>query len=45
MVAALLGGAVRVVMEAEASAEDLERLRRELPRACQAYLALANSIA
>lgn len=43
MVAALLGGAVRVVMEADASADDLVRLRRELPRACQAYLAAANS--
>lgn len=43
MVAALLGGSVRVVMEADASAEDLARLRRELPRACQAYLAAANS--
>lgn len=45
MVTALLGGAVRVVMEAEASTGYLEGLRRELPRACQAYLALANSIA
>jgi AcrR family transcriptional regulator len=43
MIAALLGGAVRVVMEADASAEDLARLRRELPRACQAYLTAANA--
>lgn len=43
MLAALLGGAVRVAMEADASAEDLARLRRELPRACQAYLTAANS--
>lgn len=43
MVAALLGGAVRVVMEADASGEDLARLRRELPRACRAYLVEANS--
>lgn len=43
MLAALLGGSVRVVMETEASQQNLERLRRELPRACQAYLALANS--
>jgi AcrR family transcriptional regulator len=43
MIAALLGGSVRVVMEADASAEDLTRLRRELPRVCQAYLAAANS--
>lgn len=44
MVAALLGGSVRVVMETDASAEDLVRLRQELPRACQAYLAAANAI-
>jgi AcrR family transcriptional regulator len=43
MMAALLGGSVRVVMEAKASAEDLTRLRRELPRVCQAYLIAANS--
>lgn len=41
MIAALLGGSVRVVMEAGASEEDLERLRRELPRACHAYLSVA----
>jgi hypothetical protein len=44
MVTALLGGSVRVVMEAQTSAENLGRLRRELPRACQAYLALDNLI-
>lgn len=44
MVTALLGGSVRVVMEADASADSLDRLHRELPRACQAYLAVANSI-
>jgi AcrR family transcriptional regulator len=43
MVAALLGGSVRVVMEAQASAEDLTRLRRELPKVCQAYLSVANA--
>lgn len=43
MVAALLGGSVRVVMETNASDKDLGRLRRELPLACQAYLALVNS--
>lgn len=39
MVAALLGGSVRVVMEAE---ENFVRLRRELPQACHAYLVSAN---
>jgi AcrR family transcriptional regulator len=43
MIAAMLGGSVRVVMEAEASAENLVRLRRELPRACRAYLRAANA--
>ncbi|MCW1431687.1 TetR/AcrR family transcriptional regulator [Novosphingobium sp. JCM 18896] len=42
MVAVLLGGSVRVVMEAGAAEGDLARLRRELPRACAAYLAAAN---
>ena len=42
MLAALLGGSVRVVMETEASEEDLACLRRELPRACHAYLLAAN---
>lgn len=41
MLTALLGGSVRVVMEADASEDDLACLRRELPRACQAYLAAA----
>lgn len=44
MVIALLGGSVRVVMESGASAQDLDRMRRELPRACRAYLTAANSI-
>lgn len=43
MIAAILGGSVRVVMEAEASPEDLARLRRELPQACRAYLRAANT--
>lgn len=43
MTAAMLAGSVRVVLETHASTQDLERLRRELPRACQAYLAFANS--
>jgi AcrR family transcriptional regulator len=42
MLAALLGGSVRVVMEAEPSEENFARLRRELPQACHAYLAAAN---
>jgi len=42
MVAALLGGSVRIVMEAGAAEGDLARLRQELPRACGAYLAAAN---
>ncbi|MBB5685725.1 TetR/AcrR family transcriptional regulator [Sphingobium boeckii] len=42
MLATLLGGSVRVVMELEASQEHLSCLRRELPRVCQAYLAAAT---
>ncbi len=42
MIAALLGGSVRVVMETGASEDDLVRLRKELPRACHAYLAAAH---
>lgn len=42
MLAAMLGGSVRVVMEAEASEDSFTCLRRELPRACHAYLAAAN---
>ncbi|MGF7151101.1 AcrR family transcriptional regulator [Sphingomonas zeicaulis] len=42
MVATLLGGSVRVAMEAEASEAHMACLRRELPRACQAYLAASN---
>ncbi|CAM8668163.1 TetR/AcrR family transcriptional regulator [Sphingobium cupriresistens] len=45
MLAALLGGSVRVVMEAEPSAENFARLRRELPQACHAYLvAVSRSV-
>jgi AcrR family transcriptional regulator len=43
MLAAMLGGSVRVVMETEASVENLVRLRRELPRACRAYLRAASA--
>lgn len=42
MIAAVLGGSVRVVMEADPSDEGFARLREELPRACRAYLAVAN---
>lgn len=42
MLTALLGGSVRVVMEADPSEQSLARLRRELPRACHAYLRSAN---
>lgn len=42
MLAAMLGGSVRVVMEVEASEEELACLRRELPRACHAYLTAAD---
>ena len=42
MLAAMLGGSVRVVMETGSTDDDLARLRRELPRACQAYLAAVN---
>lgn len=43
MLAALLGGTVRVVMEAGSSEDELERLRQELPRACLGYLKMAAS--
>ncbi|MGK6353876.1 TetR/AcrR family transcriptional regulator [Sphingomonas sp. DT-207] len=42
MLMALIGGSVRAVMEAGASERDLACLRRELPRACHAYLSAAN---
>ena len=42
MLAALLGGSVRMVMEADPSKGNLERLRVELPRACHAYLVAAR---
>lgn len=42
MLAAMLGGSVRIVMEAEPSDENDARLRRELPRACHGYLFAAN---
>lgn len=42
MLTTLLGGSVRIVMEVEESEAYLECLRRELPRACSAYLAAAG---
>jgi AcrR family transcriptional regulator len=42
MLTTLLGGSVRIVMEVEESEAYLECLRRELPRACRAYLAAAG---
>ena len=42
MLAAMLGGSVRVVMEVEPAEADFACLRRELPRACRAYLMAAN---
>lgn len=41
MLSTLLGGSVRIVMEVEASDAHLDCLRRELPRACRAYLQAA----
>ncbi|WP_292071995.1 TetR/AcrR family transcriptional regulator [Brevundimonas sp. UBA7534] len=43
MLAALLGGSVRMVMEADPSSDSLDRLRSELPRACYAYLCSASA--
>ena len=40
MLTALLGGSVRIVMEAGTADDDFERLRQELPRACYGYLKL-----
>ena len=40
MLTALLGGSVRVVMEAGTAEDDFERLRQQLPRACLGYLQL-----
>ncbi|MEP9353471.1 TetR/AcrR family transcriptional regulator [Xanthobacter sp. KR7-65] len=45
MLAAMLGGSVRVVMESSPTDEDFACLRQELPRACHAYLVAANGVA
>ncbi len=42
MLALLIGGSVRLVLDAAASPDNLARLRKELPRACRAYIATAN---
>lgn len=42
MLAALIGGSVRMVLDTTPSPENLARLRQELPRACRAYVAAAN---
>ena len=42
MLLALLAGSTRAVLEHGASPRDLACLRRELPRACHAYLAAAT---
>lgn len=42
MLSAMLAGSVRVVMEADDSPENIACLRRELPRACAAYLRAAS---
>jgi AcrR family transcriptional regulator len=38
MLASMIGGSVRTVLDAAASEENLMRLRRELPLACRAYV-------
>ena len=38
MLAIIIGGSVRMVLDTADSAENLARLRHELPRACRAYL-------
>jgi AcrR family transcriptional regulator len=40
--AALIGGAVRMVLDTAPTPENLTRLRHELPRACRAYVAAAR---
>lgn len=42
MLAVLIGGSVRMVLDTTASPENLARLRQELPRACRAYIAAAR---
>lgn len=42
MLAVLIGGSVRMVLDTAASPENLARLRQDLPRACRAYVAAAQ---
>ncbi|MGC8733190.1 MAG: hypothetical protein ACP5RC_13170, partial [Halothiobacillaceae bacterium] len=42
MLAVLIGGSVRMVLDTTASPQDLSQLRRELPRACRAYVSAAQ---
>ena len=42
MLAVMIGGSVRMVLDAAASPENLSRLRQELPRACRAYIVAAQ---
>jgi AcrR family transcriptional regulator len=42
MLATLIGGTVRMVLDTAATPENLARLRAELPRACRAYVAAAR---
>ncbi|MGR3578161.1 MAG: TetR/AcrR family transcriptional regulator, partial [Sagittula sp.] len=42
MLAVMIGGSVRMVLDAAASPENLSRLRQELPRACRVYIVAAQ---
>ncbi|MVA22052.1 TetR family transcriptional regulator [Agrobacterium vitis] len=42
MLAVLIGGSVRMVLDTTASPDNLARLRQQLPRACRAYIAAAQ---
>lgn len=42
MLAVLIGGSVRMVLDTAATPENLARLRQELPRACRAYVTAAR---
>lgn len=43
MLAVMIGGSTRMVLDTAASPDNLARLRQELPRACRAYVASAQS--
>jgi len=42
MLAVLIGGSVRMILDTAASPDNFARLREELPRACRAYIAEAQ---